>query len=209
MAQQPEIESRITRRIGLQRPRRQGRDQPARPGGAGGWRGATQQKGRDARRLGRQRKAPADRQIKLARLAPGLDHDRPQRRASGGLRASPQHALRVAGPHQQDARGIEAELGQPRRMQTARLAIQRILPDPEDRALTGRAQRNAHGKPRRGGEIGAACRIDLVQRRARDAAAQRLVQPGGAKPDQTDQRGHGAQLRLREVAAQIGQSEGV
>ena len=176
IAQQSEAESRIARRIGLQGSRRQSAHQPTGPGGAGILPGArTQQHRRDAGRLRRQRQSPARCQIEQARLAPGLDQHRPQRRTARGLRAGPQHVLRIARPHQKDARRVETELGQPRRVQTPGLGIENILPDPEDRPHLRRPDRQPHGETRRRSEVRRSRRVNLMQRRARDASAQRLI----------------------------------
>jgi len=145
----------------------------------------------------------------MARRAPGLDQHRPQCRAAGSLGPGPQHALGIAGPHQQDAGGVEPEFGQTRRMQPARLGIDDILPDPENRALARRPDRQTDREPRRRRKIGGRRRIDLVQRRARDAAAQNPVEIGHAEADLPDRRRHGAQSRLRQMAAQIGKDERV
>jgi hypothetical protein len=206
MAQQRHIESGIARRIGFQRARRQRRDLPAGAGGARGRaRHRAQQHDRDARAFGRERKAPARGQIEQTRLAPGFDQHGAQRRAACRLGPGPQHALRIPHPHQQDARGIEAELRQARRVQAASLGIEDILPDPEDRALLRRPDRDADGKASRCREVRGSRRVDLMQSRARDATAQRFVESGCAK-GHLPHDGRRRQPRgLREVAAEFGQ----
>ena len=145
----------------------------------------------------------------MARHAPGLDQHRPQCRAAGGLGAGAQHALGIAGPHQQDAGGIEPEFGQPRRMQPAGLGIDDILPDPENRAKACGPDRQPHGKSRCSRKIGRGGRVDLMQRRARDAAAQHVVEPGCTEAHLPQRDGCRAQRGLREVAAQIGKGQRV
>lgn len=206
MAQQLHSESRVARRIRLLRPRRQRRDLPAGGGRAGLRRhGGAQQKRRRARAFRRQRQAPAGGQIEAARHAPGLDQDRPERRATGGLGACAQHALGIARPHQQDTAGIEPEFGQARGMQPAGLGIDDILPDPENRPLACRPDRQPHGESRRRREIGRGGRIDLVQGRAGDAATQHVVEPRRAEAHLPHRRRGAAQRGLRQMAAQIDQ----
>ena len=211
MTQQPDPESRIARRIRLQSPRRQCRDLPAGPRRAGLRRyGCPQQQGRGPRALRRQRKPPARGQVEAARLAPGFDQHSPERRTAGRLATRAQHALGITRPHQQDAPRIEPEFGQARRMQTAGLGIDDILPHPENRACARRPDRQPDGEARRRHEVGRTGRIDLVQRRPRDAAAQNPVESGRAEAHLPALGGiaarrHGAQRRLREMAAQIGQ----
>lgn len=210
MAQQRDPESRVARRIRLLCPRRQGRDLPAGRSGAGlrGHGGPKQQR-RRARALGCQRQATARGQIKPTRLPPGLDQHRPQRRTTRGFRTGSKHPFGIARPHEQDASGIEPEFGQTRRIQTAGLGIDDILPHPENRTQAGRPDSQPHGKARRRSEVGGRGRIDLMQRRPRDAAAQRPVETGRAEADLPDRRRRGAQGRLRQMAAQIGQGERV
>lgn len=210
MTQQPDAESRVARRIRLQRPRRQGRDLPSGRSRARLRRhgGAQQKRGR-ARTFSRQRKTPARGQIEAPRRAPGLDQHSPQRRAAGRLATCPQHPLRIARPHQQDASRIKPEFDQAGRVQTAGLGIDDILPDPKDRTQPGRPDGQPDREPRRRREIGRGGRIDLVQRRPRDAATQRPVEIGHAEADLPDRRRHGAQGHLRQMAAQIGKDERV
>jgi hypothetical protein len=167
----------------------------------------TQQHRRDAGRLRRQRQSPARCQIEQARLAPGLDQHRPQRRTARGLRAGPQHVLRIARPHQKDARRVETELGQPRRVQTPGLGIENILPDPEDLAHLRRPDRQPHGKTRRRSEVRRSRRVNLMQRRTRDASAQRLIKRRRAEAHTPDRGRRGAQRRFGKAAPQIGQGE--
>lgn len=177
MAQQPQSEGRIPRRLRLARPRRQGAHLPARAGGAGlRLSRYPQQQGQDAGGLRRQGEAPAGGQVELARLAPGFDQCGPQRGAARRFRAGPQRPLAVPDPDQQDLRRIEPELGQARRVQAAGLGIEDILPDPEHRPRPGGAQGQGRGEARRSGTIGPGGRIDLMQGGAGDAAPQRLVQ---------------------------------
>ena len=132
MAQQPQSEGGVARRLRLPRPRRQGAHLPARAGGAGlRLRRHPQQQGQDAGGLRRQRQAAAGGQVELARRAPGLDQGRSERGATRRFRACPQRPLAVPDPDQQDLRGIEPEFGQARRVQPPGLGIEEILPDPE------------------------------------------------------------------------------
>ena len=140
MAQQPQSEGGIARRLRLPRSRRQGAHQPARTGGAGlRLRRYPQQQGQDARGLRRQSEAPAGGQVKLARRAPGLDQGRSECSAARRLCACPQRPLAVPDPDQEDLRGIEPELGQARRVQPPGLGVEEILPDPEHGSRAGSA----------------------------------------------------------------------
>ncbi len=209
MAQQPQTESRVARRPGLARPRRQRPHQPARCGRARRRRSRhPQEQGHDAGGLGRQREAPAGGQVELTRLAPGLD----QRRAEGGaarrLGAGPQHALGVAGAHQQHPSRIESELEEARRMQPAGLGIEEILPGPEQRPRPCRPQRQGCGKAGRGGKVGPARRVNLVQGGAGDATAQRLVQRRHAEGDALHRRKLTREPRQGEALPETGQGAG-
>jgi hypothetical protein len=209
MAQQPHPESRIARRPGLPRPRRQGADLPARAGGAGLGRGRhPQQQGHDAGGLGRQEEAAAGGQVELARLAPGLDHDGAERRAARGFRARPEHALAVACPHQQHLRRIEPELGEARRMQGAGLGIEEILPCPEQRAPACGLQRQGGGETGGGGEVGRSRRVDLVQSGSGEAAAERLVERRRPEGDALHRRKLARQPRQNEALPQGSQGTG-
>lgn len=210
MSQQSQAEGGGSRRIRLQRPRRQGRDLPAGRGRARlrHYRGAQHERGR-ARAFRRQGQAPARGQIEAPRRAPGLDQHRPQRRAASGLRPGPQHALGITRPHQQDSGGIEPEFGQPRRVQPAGLGIDDILPHPKDRALLRGPDGEADGESRRRREIGRGGRIDLMQGGPGDAAAQRLIEGGRAETHLPHRRRRATQRHLGEMAAQFGQRSGV
>lgn len=209
MAQQPQTEGRITRRIGLARPRRQGPHQPARRRRARRRLGSDpQQQGHDAGRLCRQDETPAGGQVELARLAPGLDQGRAKGRTAGRLCPGAQHALGIAGPHQQHLRGVEAELGEAGRVQPAGFGRQKILPDPEQRPRPRGPQGQRRGEAGRGGQIGPAGRIDLVQGGAGDAAAQRLIEPRHAETDTLHRRELARQPRQSEALPETGQSGG-
>ena len=209
MAQQPQTEGRITRRIGLARPRRQGPHQPARRRRARSRLGSDpQQQGHDAGRLGRQSEAPAGGQIELARLAPGLDQRRAESRTAGRLGPGAQDALGIAGPHQQHLCRVEAELGETGRVQPAGLGRQEILPDPEQRPRPRSPQGQGRGEAGRGGQIGPSRGIDLVQGCPGDAAAQRLIQLRHAEADALHRRELARQARQSEALPEAGQGAG-
>lgn len=206
MTQQPQTEGRITWRIGLALPGRQGPHQPARRRRAGRrLRRGPQQQGHDAGSLGRQSQAPAGGEIELARLAPGLDQRRAERRAASRLGPGAQHTLGVAGPHQQHLRGIEAELGEAGRVQAAGLDRQEILPDPEQGPPARGSQGQSRGEAGRGGQVGPAGRIDLVQGGAGDAAAQRSIQPRHTEIDPLHRREFARQPRQGEALPEASQ----
>lgn len=209
MAQQPHTESRIARRLRLARPRRQSAHQPARPGGAGSRLGRDpQQQRHDPGGFRRQSEPAARGQVELARLAPGLDQRRAERRTARRFRPGPEHALAVARPHQQQLRRIEAELGQARRMQAAGLGVEEVLPGPEQRAPARRPQRQRRGKAGGGGKIGRCRGIDLMQGGAGDAAAERLVQARRSEADELRRRERARQPRQSEALPQGGQGTG-
>lgn len=209
MAQQLHPESRIARRPRLPRPRRQSADLPARAGGARLGRGRhPQQQGHDAGGLGRQGEAAAGGQVELARRAPGLDHDGPERRAARRLRPRSEHAFAITRPHQQHLRRIEPELGEARRMQGAGLGIEEILPCPEQRAPAGGFQRQGGSEAGGGGKIGRGGRIDLVQGGAGEAATEWLVKRGRSEGDACHRRKLARQPRQSEALPQGSQGTG-
>lgn len=209
MAQQPQTEGRITRRIGLARPRRQGPHQPARRRRARRRvRRNPQQQSHDAGGLGRQDEAPAGGQIELARLAPGLDQRRAEGRTAGRLCPGAQHALGIAGSHQQHLRRVEAELGEAGRVQPTGLSRQEILPDPEQRPRPRGPQGQSRGEAGRGGQVGPSRGIDLVQGGLGDAAAQRLIELRHAETDALDGRKFTREPRQSEALPETGQSRG-
>lgn len=167
-----------------------------------------QEQGHDAGSLGCQSKAPAGGQVELARLAPGLDQRRAESRTAGRLGPSTQHALGIAGPHQQNLRGVEAELGEAGRVQPAGFGRQKILPNPEQRPRPRGPQGQRRGEAGRGGQIGPAGRIDLVQGGAGDAAAQRLIEPRHAETDPLHRREFACQPRQSEALPETGQRGG-
>lgn len=209
MAQQPHTESRIARRLRLPRPRRQSAHQPARRSGAGSRLGRDpQQQGHDPGGFRRQSEPAAGGQVELARLAPGLDQRRAQGRTARRFRPSPEHALAIARPYQQQLRRIEAELGQARRMQAAGLGIEEVLTGPEQRAPARRPQRQRRGKARGGGKIGRRRGIDLMQSGAGDAAAECLVEARRAEADELRRRKRARQPRQSEALPQGSQGTG-
>lgn len=209
MAQQPQTEGRITRRIGLARPRRQGPHQPAGSRRARRRLGSDpQQQGHDAGRLGRQNEAPAGGQIELARLAPGLDQRRTESRTAGRLGPGTQHALGIASPHQQHLRRVEAELGEAGRVQPTGLGRQEILPDPEQRPRPRGPQSQGRSEAGRSRQISPAGRIDLVQGGASDAPAQWLIELRHAETDTFHRRELARQPRQSEALPEIGQGRG-
>ena len=94
-------------------------------------------------------------------------------------------------------------------MQPASLGIDDILPSPENRPHPGRPDGEPDRETRRRREIGGPRRIDLVQGRPHDTAAQRRIETGSAEAHLPDSGRHGAQRRFREPAAQIIQGERV
>jgi len=190
LAQQSESEGRRPRRIRLQRPRGERLHLPARPRRARRLGGRdTQQQYRHARSFRRQGETAARRQVERARLAPGFDQHGAKRGAASRLGPGPQHTLAIARPHQQQARWIEAELVQPRRMEPPGFGIDEILPRPEDGAFGGfllrlsRPQCEADCETGRSGEIGDLGGVDFMQCRPREPTVQDLVQRGDAQAD--------------------------
>ena len=214
MAQQPQGEGGLARRIRLQRPRGERPRLPARARRARRFSGRdAQQEGRHAGAFGRQREPAAGRQIKDPRLAPGLDQHGAKGRAARPFRPGAQHAFGLTRPDQQEPGRIEPELVQSRRMQPAGLGIDEILPDPEDRPRHGvfrllfrRPQRQPERKAGCGGEIAGTGSIDLVQRRPIDPTGKRRVDLRRAEPHPSRRSRPHPQGGLGEAAAQVRQS---
>jgi len=166
-------------------------------GGAGfGLRRDAQHQGQDAGLSGRERQTAARGQIQLMRSAPGLDQRRAECGAACRFRARAQHAGAVPDPDKEDLGRVEAELGQARRMQSAGLGVEEILPDPQHGTRSGRTQGERGGKARRRGDIGLRRGIDLMQGGAGNASFERLVQRRRPERDT---------LRRSELARQPGQ----
>lgn len=183
VAQQPQAESRIARRIGLPRLRRTGLDQPAAARGAGLRPRNPQQQRHDPGLFRHEREPPAGREVEQARLAPGFDQHRPERRAARRLRSRAQNRGRIAGPHEQHTVRVEAELGQTGRMGPARFGVERILPDPEDRPLPRRPPGQPERDDRGGREARHALRVKLMQGSTDETAVQDSVELGQPEAD--------------------------
>lgn len=209
MAQQPQSEGGVTRRLRFPRPRRQRAHLPARAGGAGLRLGChPQQQGQDAGSLRRQSETPAGGQVELARRPPGLDQGRSERGATRRFRPGPQRPLAVPDPDQENLSGIEPELGQARWVQAPGLGIEEILPDPEHGPRSGGAQRQGRGETGRGWEIGSRRSVDLMQGSTRDASPQWLVQRRRPEGDPLHRRKLARQPRQSEALTQGSQGSG-
>ncbi|RHW17448.1 hypothetical protein D1610_10840 [Sphingomonas gilva] len=128
----------------------------------------------DARGFGGDRQPPARGQIQPGLRAPQLDHRRAHIGAAHHVQPRAQHRLRI-GQHAQDqARGIEPDLAQPRRVQPAAALFGRGGAEPDDRP----AQFAAEHRGEAGGaaRIASIRRIDLVQAAPRETAAQHPVE---------------------------------
>jgi len=140
------------------------------------------QKETDDARAGRgQRKSPAGLEIGHPGRAPGFQHDGAKLRTAKRLVRGLQHIHAAAGPHQNEHRGIEAERGQPRRVQPAAFAFAQALPDPYDGTLAGRAHGQTGGEAGHSSCIGGFGAGYLVQSATRQPPAEGGVQGGRAQ----------------------------
>jgi len=212
LAQQSQGEGWGARRIRLQSPRGERPHLPARARRARclGGRDAQQQY-RHARGFRREGEPAARRQVERARLAPRLDQHGAQRGTARRFSPGPKHPFAIARPDQEQARRIEPELVQPRRMESPGLGIDEILPRPENGAFIGlplalpRPQCESERETGRSGEIGDLGGVDLVQRGPYEPAVQDLVQSRHAETDPAGRGQTAPQSGLSKAAAQIGQ----
>ncbi len=93
-------------------------------------------------------------------------------------------------------------------MQPAGLGSEEILPDPEQRPRPCRPQGQGSGEAGGGGQVGPARRVDLVQRGAGNAAAQRFVQRRHAEVDALHRRKIAREPRQSEALPEAGQGAG-
>lgn len=98
----------------------------------------------------------------------------------------------IARMHGQNCVRIGAEFSQSRRIELAELARRHVLPDPDDFLLGRGAQHHGERKSRRRGAVARVRRINLVQGRGRQSAADRFVQKVRAE---------GQDMRVRRKAA--------
>ncbi len=202
MAQQPQTESRIARRIGLPRLRWIGLDQPAAARGAGLRPRNPQQQRDDPRRFRHEREPAARRKVEQARLAPGFDQHRAERPAARRLSSRAQNRSRIVGPDEHDTPRVEAELGQAGRMGPAHFDVERILPNPEDRSLPCRSPGQPERDDRGGREARHALRVKLMQGSADKTAVQDSVKRGQPEPDPTCHGGRAEERGLFKMTAQ-------
>lgn len=187
MALQRYRESRASRRIRLEGRRKSGADAPARRCGAGRRAGAGAQHHKcDAGVFRRKREAARGGEVQRLRLLPEFDQRGAEDRATHRLFPCPQHVGRVADIDQDQARRIEAELGEPGRIESARLHLGIALPDPENLPLPGRAQRQRGREPGGRRRVGRHAGEHLVQRAAREADRERRIEARGSEGEGGD-----------------------
>ena len=166
-------------------------DAPARGGGAGAraiWR-----KQQQHRRTGHGR--CAGKTLGLLEIWRAcLAHDGEQAACARAFFHRPKHVLRLVRIDEQQARGVEAEGGQPVAVKRAEFAPGEAVAAPQDRAprLRGCRQepQKAETEAERGGHVGVGVRGDLVQRAARQPA----IGQGGVHLGQTETPRRGRRL---------------
>lgn len=182
MAQQVCLDGWKTRRIGKQRPGWLRPNEPPRRSDARArLHRATHHKNRKAGLSGSQRQSPARRQIDELGGAPYPDHHGSQRRAARGLFTRAQNSFHVIHPHQHEAGRIKPQSTQAVRIQAARFNLQDVLPDKDDRTLTGSPGSKTQTESGSCRAVGLRCRINLMQPNPRQTTAQRPVDRFGAQ----------------------------
>lgn len=191
------------RQAGRVRFQRLARGHPRRPAARGRTRRGpgteADQKQRDARARGTERKFPARRQVERLGLAPELDEHGAERRTACGLARRAKSARRIGCADQEKAAGIEPEGEEPRAVKPARFRIHEILPHPNQRPVTTRLQGQCQAKASRGHGIRKMLGgVDLVQRPAREPAAQARIERRRAERKEIGRRQRAPPLESRE-----------
>lgn len=174
---------RSARRIGFKRPRRRRRKPPTRQRRA--VRSTrrrpnphAQQECRDPRSRRRKRQPPAGRKVERLRLSPRLNHNRAQRRRAHRLLPGPQRVFPRRDLDEHHLRRIKPQLCKPPPIDLAGFAVEKVLPDPNERPCprSPRGNRNAKALGRR--HMQSPGSLDLVQPRALKTTRQRSVDLG-------------------------------
>ncbi len=163
---------------------------PARDGGAGRRPRSladadAQQEQRDAGSFRRSRQTQGRGEIERARAAGNFDHGGAKAPASRGVDGRAQDGLGVPAKHQGKDSGIDAEFRQSHAIQPSRLGFEKILPRPEHRPSSRRAQGKCKSKTGGGRPIGAARRQHFMQAGAAQAAAEKSVDIRRAQREKT------------------------
>ena len=150
-------------RMAFKRARRTGFHTPARHRGTvRGRRTCAEQQDRDTGFCSRQRQPPAHCKIENFGHPPSLDHDSSECRTSRRLLAGSQSAFRVARADKNDAVRIETEFGEAGCVESARLSVQKFLPDPENWAVARSPDNKSGGKAGRSAMMRGRWRVDFV-----------------------------------------------
>lgn len=176
MTQQADIECRCARRISRQNSRWRRCDLPAALRGAGDNITLAEQERKYPRLRRPHRQPPRRGQVDGARLAPWLQHHGSNGIAGNGIRGRAQQGEGVGRLNQNDSLRIMAEFGQPEAIEPA-VVTRPILAQPDKRTGAVAAQRQQQGKASGSGRITLSRRVEFVQRRYRQPAAQPLIEP--------------------------------
>lgn len=93
----------------------------------------------------------------------------------GRLQRRPQNRLGIARTHQNQPAGRKAEFGKARAVGSPRLAVEHVLPHPDQWPATGGPRRQGECKAGRGRHIALPPGKDLVQASAQETTAERAV----------------------------------
>lgn len=177
MPQQIDFETRRARCTGLQRQRWKRLNAPAAHRGARmRFGGRPDQKNADAGFRGGMREPPRRRQIEDFRCAPDFDDDRAEGGAAQRLVSSAQGRQRLGRADKEHGFGIAPELQKSDRVQFALVIGGHVLAHPDDLATPfPRPQRQTQSESARCGAVAAADGKHLMQRGARQSAAESAV----------------------------------
>ncbi len=98
------------------------------------WSRSPQHETRDTGCLGGQRQSPARNQIELVRMAPYVEHHRPQCIASQRIRRHAQRHVDVGGMHRHHLTWVQPQFGEAVHGERAGFHRREILPDPHQRS---------------------------------------------------------------------------
>lgn len=178
MAQHLDVERRVPRRTGLERPRGRCTHPPAAFGGTGGRRGPHAKCDRHhPRSRRRQRQPPRRGQVELGRFTVRLDHHGPDRPAFDDIGTGTQQCLDIRGVDGQHLGWIDPKLGQPLRIQPSAAPDPAVFTHPQDRLTAKQSpQGDQDGEPGGGTAILGGIGKYLVQGRARQPTLQPSIE---------------------------------
>lgn len=171
-AQQVEFECRQARRLCGQRAGGQGAQLPARFGGAGAWPRAGSRE--EERRAGGPRcenQPPAGSEIISRGLAPEFEKHRPEASTTRGLQPCLQCGGCIPRVDHQEARRVYPEFAETWCMRNAGLAVHRLVPHPEKRAVPGEERAASEHEATQRWNIRHAARMEFMHARTRQRQA--------------------------------------